>query len=92
VIASDAVLGQRTYFTRVMIAYVIGLATAFGANAITHLGQPALLYIVPATLGALVLASATRQELKQLWSFTDAPSFGLGVKPEGKAEDGKGKQ
>lgn len=80
--ASEAVLSQRTYFTRVMVAYVAGLACAFAANSITHLGQPALLYIVPSMLGALTVAAATRQELQQLWAFTDKPSFGLGVKPE----------
>ena len=44
--ASDAVLAQRTYFLPTMAAYVLGLGGAFAANAITHLGQPALLYLV----------------------------------------------
>ena len=47
--ASDAVLAQRTYFLPTMAAYVLGLGGAFAANAITHLGQPALLYLVRGT-------------------------------------------
>ena len=38
--------------------------------------QPALLYIVPATLGTVVITAATRGELKRVWDFTDVPSFG----------------
>lgn len=39
---SDAVLYQRVYFMPVLAAYVVGLVTAFAANSITGLGQPAL--------------------------------------------------
>lgn len=42
VAASDAVLAQRAYFTPVAVAYVVGLLSAFAANSITHLGQPAV--------------------------------------------------
>ncbi|GLI59228.1 hypothetical protein VaNZ11_001072 [Volvox africanus] len=82
---SEAVLYQRTYFTPVMFAYVLGLVGAFIANDITGLGQPALLYIVPATLGAVVLVGVQRGELRRLWSFTDVPSYGLSVKEESKS-------
>ncbi|GLC34018.1 hypothetical protein PLESTM_000144600 [Pleodorina starrii] len=74
---SEAVLYQRKYFTPVMFAYVLGLVGAFVANDVTGLGQPALLYIVPATLGAVVLTGVQRGELGRLWSFTDVPSYGL---------------
>ena len=69
--SSDSVLQQRTYFLPVMVAYVAGLGAAFAANAITGLGQPALLYLVPATLGAVVLVAATRGELPRVWAFKD---------------------
>ncbi|GIL46276.1 hypothetical protein Vafri_3295 [Volvox africanus] len=82
---SEAVLYQRTYFTPVMFAYVLGLVGAFIANDITGLGQPALLYIVPATLGAVVLVGVQRGELGRLWSFTDVPSYGLSVKEGSKS-------
>jgi len=44
--ASDDVLTQRTYFLPTLAAYVGGLGLAFAANAVTHMGQPALLYLV----------------------------------------------
>ncbi|KAL6746720.1 signal peptide peptidase-like protein [Haematococcus lacustris] len=74
---SSAVLSQRTYFTPTMVAYVAGLLLAFIANSLTGKGQPALLYIVPATLSALVATGAARGELPQLWSWSDVASFGL---------------
>ncbi len=55
-------------------AYLVGLLTAFAANSITHMGQPALLYIVPATLGAVLATSISRDEIYRIWQFTDAPS------------------
>ncbi|GIL71574.1 hypothetical protein Vretifemale_2115, partial [Volvox reticuliferus] len=82
---SEAVLYQRTYFTPVLFAYVLGLVGAFIANDITGLGQPALLYIVPATLGAVVLVGLQRGELGRLWSFTDVPSYGLSGKEGAKS-------
>ena len=56
------------------VAYVGGLGIAFGVNALTHLGQPALLYLVPATLGAILLVGAFRGELMRVVSFVDSPS------------------
>ncbi|KXZ51676.1 PSL3 protein [Gonium pectorale] len=80
---SEAVLYQRPYFSAVMVSYVVGLAAAFVANDVTGLGQPALLYIVPATLGSVIFTALQRGELGRIWSFTDVPSYGLPTK-EGK--------
>lgn len=55
-------------------AYVGGLGVAFGVNAVTHLGQPALLYLVPATLGAILLVAAVRGEVGRILKFVDYPS------------------
>ena len=71
---SAAVLDQRRYFTPVMIAYVLGLLVAFGANSVSGKGQPALLYLCPLTLGAVVATAASRSELQRVWSFVDLPS------------------
>ncbi|BDA44066.1 probable minor histocompatibility antigen H13 [Coccomyxa sp. Obi] len=71
---SDAVLHQRTYFVPTMAAYVGGLGIAFGVNAVTHLGQPALLYLVPATLSAILLVAFFRGEVMRVVSFVDSPS------------------
>lgn len=70
-LASDAVLYQRHYFVPVMVAYVLGLGAAFAANAVTGLGQPALLYLVPATLGAVGLVAASRNDLRKVWAYKD---------------------
>ncbi len=56
------------------LAYVGGLGVAFGVNAVTHLGQPALLYLVPATLSAIMVVGAFRGELMRVISFVDSPS------------------
>ncbi len=71
---SDAVLAQRTYFVPTMAAYVAGLGLAFAANAVTHLGQPALLYLVPCTLGAVAGTALLRGELDRVSAFTDVSS------------------
>lgn len=55
-------------------AYVGGLGVAFAVNAVTHTGQPALLYLVPATLGAILLMAATRGEVARVAGFVDRPS------------------
>ena len=68
---SDAVLYNRVYFMSIMTAYVFGLAVAFAANEITGLGQPALLYLVPSCIGALVFTSMSRREFDRLWKFRD---------------------
>lgn len=47
--------------------YAVGLVAALAAGILTHSPQPALLYLVPSTLGPIVLISWTRQELNELW-------------------------
>jgi minor histocompatibility antigen H13 len=69
--ATDAVMQQRRYFKAVMIAYVVGLLAAFYANAVTSVGQPALLYLSPATLGAVAWTATLRDEVQRVLSFVD---------------------
>jgi minor histocompatibility antigen H13 len=71
---SDAVLLQRRYFMPVMMAYVVGLIVAFVVNSVSGSGQPALLYLCPATLGGLLMTAVSRREVWRLWSFVDLPS------------------
>jgi minor histocompatibility antigen H13 len=73
----QSVLKQRPYFVNVAAAHVAGLLAAFAANSITHLGQPALLYIVPATLLTVLGTAAAKGDLARVWQFTDVPSFGV---------------
>lgn len=92
--ASDAVLYQRTYFTPVLCAYVAGLVVAFGANAVTGMGQPALLYLCPLTLGSVAVLAATRGDLQRIWAFTDttteaAKKEGAEEQQQQQQQDGK---
>lgn len=71
---TDAVLQQRRYFSAVMVAYGGGLVVAFAANAITGMGQPALLYLCPMTLAAVAAMAASRREVGRVWEFVDQAS------------------
>ncbi|KMZ60621.1 Signal peptide peptidase-like 2 [Zostera marina] len=57
------------YFLWAVIGYAIGLfLTYLGLYLMQGHGQPALMYLVPCTLGLLVALSAVRGDLKDLWS------------------------
>ncbi|XP_059301625.1 signal peptide peptidase-like 4 isoform X1 [Lycium ferocissimum] len=57
------------YFLWTMTAYGLGLFVTYVAlNLMDGRGQPALLYIVPFTLGTFLMLSAKRGELKHLWT------------------------
>ena len=64
-----------------------GLGIAFAANAITRLGQPALLYLVPATLLAITATAASRGEVQRLWQYTDNTAISPVKKVQAKAAD-----
>ena len=49
-------------------AYAIGLIITFVALALMESGQPALLYLVPCTLGTTLVIGLKRKEVKKLWS------------------------
>ncbi|XP_023730822.1 signal peptide peptidase-like 2 isoform X2 [Lactuca sativa] len=57
------------YFLWVMIAYGLGLLITYIAlNLMDGHGQPALLYIVPFTVGTLLTLGKYRGDLRHLWS------------------------
>lgn len=62
----DEFFKSRNYFLPVLASYLVGLLLAFGANNITKVGQPALLYIVPCMLTTSLLLSISRKELRKL--------------------------
>ncbi|XP_021730076.1 signal peptide peptidase-like 1 [Chenopodium quinoa] len=47
--------------------YAVGLVTALAAGILSHSPQPALLYLVPSTLGPIIVISWLRNELLELW-------------------------
>ncbi|PSS32382.1 Signal peptide peptidase-like [Actinidia chinensis var. chinensis] len=61
--------GQK-YIWYAISGYAIGLVTALSAGILTHSPQPALLYLVPSTLGPIIVVSWMRKELTELWEGT----------------------
>ncbi len=57
----------RGYFGPLVIAYAVGLLLAYLAVALTKVGQPALVYLVPACLGTMLFLGWKRRELSELW-------------------------
>jgi len=84
--------GGGCYWAAAAIAYAIGLAITLAANiyGVTFngvQGQPALLYLVPCTVGAVFAVSACRNEVHQVWHGTllnlpDHPKLGQASEPE----------
>jgi len=63
--------GSRKYFLCTFIAYIIGLvATIFVMHVWKH-AQPALLYLVPACLGAPILLALVSGELGKLFEYDE---------------------
>ncbi|KAI8026317.1 Signal peptide peptidase-like 4 [Camellia lanceoleosa] len=60
---------RRGYFLWAMIAYGLGLLITYVAlNLMDGHGQPALLYIVPFTLGTFLTLGRKRGDLQNLWT------------------------
>jgi Signal peptide peptidase len=55
------------YFVPLIVAYAVGLLMANVAVYLMQMGQPALLYLVPCTLGTMTYLGWRRQELRTLW-------------------------
>lgn len=55
------------YIWYALPGYAIGLVTALAAGVLTHSPQPALLYLVPSTLGPVIVTSWIKKELHELW-------------------------
>lgn len=65
-IDSPSSLGHK-YIWYAISGYAVGLVTALAAGVLTHSPQPALLYLVPSTLGPIIVLSWSRKELAELW-------------------------
>jgi minor histocompatibility antigen H13 len=61
----------KPYFQATMVAYVLGLATTMGVMHFTKAAQPALLYLSPACIAAVVLCAVKRGEVKEMWAWKD---------------------
>lgn len=65
--------GKKAYFPAAFAAYTLGLATTIVAMHAFDAAQPALLYIVPAVLGAVGCAAAARKEVAPLLAWSEDP-------------------
>jgi hypothetical protein len=60
--------GKRGYYFPLVIAYAIGLFMADVAVYVMDMGQPALFYLVPCTLGTIWYLGRKKNELHALWN------------------------
>lgn len=70
------------YFFPAVIGYLVGLCCAICAMYITKMGQPALLYLVPGTLGLTAINAACKRELPSLWQGMPDEGIFAGMEEE----------
>lgn len=58
---------RRKYVWYALTGYGVGLVTALAAGILSQSAQPALLYLVPSTLGPVMYLSWLRNDLWELW-------------------------
>ncbi|PHH72375.1 hypothetical protein CDD80_4575 [Ophiocordyceps camponoti-rufipedis] len=91
---------RKTYFYASVAGYTLGLVVTVAMLLFFQKGQPALLYLVPGVLGALIATAWARGEMSDVWKYSEDGSLdkadvvvdldaeGRVVKTLGKAEDG----
>ena len=62
------------YFYTTFLAYVAGLLTTIGVMHFYKHAQPALLYLVPACIGAPLFMGLVRGDLKTMFAYSDHPA------------------
>jgi len=62
-------VGGANYFRKAAVGYAVGLAMANAAVALMDMGQPALMYLVPTTLGTLIVSSRRNgSDFRAMWT------------------------
>jgi minor histocompatibility antigen H13 len=91
---------SKTYFYASLFGYCLGMLATLAMLLVYKRGQPALLYLVPGVLGAILITAFVRGEMKELWKYTEDGSLdtedvvvdldgqGQAVKSLGKLENG----
>ena len=82
------VLALGGYFIPVLFSYVFGLILTLTALAILQMGQPALLYLVPCTLGTTLLLAFRRGNFREMWKGTIGENQGHHEQQEEEESDG----
>ncbi|XP_076951378.1 signal peptide peptidase-like 3 [Bidens hawaiensis] len=74
---------QDGYFLWLAVGYACGLLLTYLALYLMNgHGQPALLYLVPCTLGTCIIMGFVRDELKELWNYNTSESKQTAVADE----------
>lgn len=80
----------RGYFVPSVIGYFVGLCATVVALVLMRKGQPALLYLVPGTLGTTLVLAWRRSQLAELWRGAPPVAEGAEVScPTENAEQGR---
>lgn len=77
----DVLSGRRPwagYFGPVVVGYFVGLCSTLASLMLMQMAQPALLYLVPGTLGTTLVLAAKRRELGHLWHAIPLPCGAAG--------------
>lgn len=80
---------DKTYFHATIVGYLLGMIATIGVLVVFKRGQPALLYLVPATVGSLFLTGLWKRQLYELLEYTENGS--LDVKDVVVDQDANGK-
>lgn len=78
------------YFTAVMAAYVAGLVATIVAMNVFEAAQPALIYLVPFCVGAVLVLAKVRGEVREVWEYAEEDDEA--VKEKIKAAGGTGEE
>ena len=70
--ALQGVVFTKKYFYATLVGYAIGMIATLGILQIYSHAQPALLYLVPGTLGALWGTALIKGDIKTLWEYSEA--------------------
>ena len=62
----------KTYFHASLTGYIVGMLFTLGVMQVYGHAQPALLYLVPGTLGALWGTALFKGDIKAMWEYTEA--------------------
>ncbi|QPG96220.1 hypothetical protein C2857_003579 [Epichloe festucae Fl1] len=65
----------KVYFHAAMVGYTLGMGVTLAMLLVFKRGQPALLYLVPGVLGALVATALARGEFGDMWRYTEDGSL-----------------
>jgi signal peptide peptidase-like protein 2B len=65
------------YWLTSVLGYSMGLIFTYIALVYSQTGQPALLYIVPCSLGTVILKATKNGHLKYMWNGCELPSSGF---------------